>query len=184
MRNPPIEELRKALAGFPNAEEVTALVEQSYRPGVTMGAGFQALIKNLLGSMGLIFIDPLEPAIREIAAPFMARALEAAPELKAKLLERNKELEAAGYHAQVHIEPKTSLFFLLEKGERTTLRHKDSEYAQLRDRARDISPNALLRPVMQDYLMPTVAYIGGPAELAYLAQSRVFTTRCWAGCRW
>jgi bacillithiol synthase len=171
--DPPVEELRKALAGFPNAEEVTALVEQSYRPGVTMGAGFQALIKNILGNMGLIFIDPLEPAIRDIAAPFMARALEAAPELKAKLLERNKELEAAGYHAQVYIEPKTSLFFLLENGERTTLRHKDSEYAQLRDRAHDISPNALLRPVMQDYLMPTVAYIGGPAELAYLAQSRV-----------
>jgi bacillithiol biosynthesis cysteine-adding enzyme BshC len=171
--HPPIEELRNALGGLPHAEEVTALVEQSYRPGATMGAGFQALIKNLLGSMGLIFIDPLEPAIRDIAAPFMAVALEAAPDLKAKLLERNKELESAGYHAQVHIEPKTSLFFLLENGERTTLRHKDSEYIQLRDRARDISPNALLRPVMQDYLMPTVAYIGGPAELAYLAQSRV-----------
>jgi bacillithiol biosynthesis cysteine-adding enzyme BshC len=170
---PPIEELRKALGGFPYSEEVASLVEQSYRPGVTMGAGFQALIKNLLGGMGLIFIDPLEPAIREIAAPFMVQALEAAPELKAKLLERNKELAAAGYHAQVHIEPKTSLFFLLDQGERTTLRHKDSEYAQLRDRARDISPNALLRPVMQDYLMPTVAYVGGPAELAYLAQSRV-----------
>jgi bacillithiol biosynthesis cysteine-adding enzyme BshC len=170
---PPIEELRKALDGFPYAQEVADLVEQSYRPGATMGAGFQALIKNLLGGMGLIFIDPLDPAIREIAAPFMVKALEAAPELKAKLLERNKELAAAGYHAQVHIEPKTSLFFLLDQGERTTLRHKDSEYAQLRDRARDISPNALLRPVMQDYLMPTVAYVGGPAELAYLAQSRV-----------
>jgi bacillithiol biosynthesis cysteine-adding enzyme BshC len=171
--HPPIDELRKAFAGFPNADEVISLVEQSYRPGVTMGAAFQALIQNLLKGMGLIFIDPLEPAVREIAAPFMVKALEAAPELKAKLLERNKELETAGYHAQVHIEPKTSLFFLLDHGERTTLRHKDSEYAQLRDRARDISPNALLRPVMQDYLMPTVAYIGGPAELAYLAQSRV-----------
>ena len=170
--HPPIDELRKALAGFPHADEVAELVEQSYRPGITMGAGFQALIKSILGGMGLIFIDPLEPAIREIAAPFMVSALEAAPELKAKLLERNKELEASGYHAQVHIEPKTSLFFLLDQGERTTLRHKDSEYAQLRDRAHDISPNALLRPVMQDYLMPTVAYVGGPAELAYLAQSR------------
>ncbi len=103
----------------------------------------------------------------------MAEALKAAPELKSKLLEKNKELSALGYHAQVHIEPKTSLFFLMEHGERTTLRHKDSEYAQFSDRAADISPNALLRPVMQDYLMPTVAYVGGPAELAYFAQSRV-----------
>jgi bacillithiol biosynthesis cysteine-adding enzyme BshC len=173
LAQPPIDELRKTLHGFPFGEEVASLVEQSYRPGVTMGQGFQALIKNLLAGMGLIFIDPLEPAIREIAAPFMVKALEAAPELKAKLLERNRELVGSGYHAQVHIEPQTSLFFLLDQGERTTLRHKDSEYSQLRDRACDISPNALLRPVMQDYLMPTVAYVGGPAELAYLAQSRV-----------
>ena len=90
---------------------------------------------------------------------------------------RNRELEAAGYHAQVHIEEKTSLFFLLEKGERVPLRRKDSEFGELRDRAADVSPNALLRPVVQDFLLPTVAYIGGPAELAYLAQSQVIYDR-------
>lgn len=173
IEKPPIDELRRVLAGFPHADEIADLVAQAYRPGVTMGAAFKALLQSLFHDMGLIFIDPLDPAIREIAEPFMRTALEAAPELKAKLLDRNKELEAAGYHAQVHIEPKTSLFFLMRNGERTTLRNKDSEYAQLAGQARDISPNALLRPVMQDYLMPTVAYIGGPAELAYLAQSRV-----------
>jgi bacillithiol biosynthesis cysteine-adding enzyme BshC len=173
IEKPPIEELRNALRGFANADEVVAMVERAYKPGATMGSGFQALLKQILQSLGLIFIDPLDPAIRKIAAPFMAEALAAAPELKAKLLEKNKELASLGYHAQVHIEPKTSLFFLMENGERTTLRHKDSEYAQFQDRAADISPNALLRPVMQDYLMPTVAYVGGPAELAYFAQSRV-----------
>ena len=82
-------------------------------------------------------------------------------------------MEAAGYHAQVHLEDKTSLFFLLENGERVPLRVKESEFASLHDRAAEISPNALLRPVMQDYLLPTCAYVGGPAELAYLAQSQV-----------
>jgi len=170
---PPIAELREALKGLPYADEAVALVERAYHPGVTLGEGFQALIQDLLSGMGLIFVDPLDPALRTITAPLMAQALAAAPELKAKLLERNKQLTAAGYHAQVHIEPKTSLFFLIDKGERTTLRYKDSEYTQFQDRAQDISPNALLRPVMQDYMMPTAAYIGGPAELAYLAQSRV-----------
>ena len=88
-------------------------------------------------------------------------------------MERDKQLTAAGYHAQVHVDAQTSLFFLLENGERVPVRRKDSDYSDLADRAAEVSPNALLRPVMQDYLLPTVAYIGGPGELAYLAQSEV-----------
>ncbi len=167
---PPIDELRQALAGFEHSDEVVAAVEQAYRPGVTMGAGFRALLKKLLGQIGILTLDPLDRGVRSIGAPFMASALEAAPELKSALLDRNAELAAAGYHAQVHVDSKTSLFFLLENGERVALRQKDPDLAAL-------SPNALLRPVWQDYLLPTVAYVGGPAELAYLAQSRVIYDR-------
>src|SRR5579859_5961950 len=174
---PPLDELRRLLGGFPHADDVLAVVEAAYPPGVTMGAGFKALLKTLLAKLDLIFLDPLDPAIRKIGAPLLAEALSAAPELKARLLERNRELTAAGYHAQVHIEPKSSLFFLLENGERVQLRRKDTEYAGLADRAAEISPNALLRPVFEDYLLPTVAYIGGPGELAYLAQSQVIYDR-------
>jgi uncharacterized protein YllA (UPF0747 family) len=102
--------------------------------------------------------------------------------LSKALLARNQELDQAGYHAQVHIEESTSLFFLLEDGKRLALRRSNGEYQQqgrhfsvvdLQARAHEISPNALLRPVVQDFMLPTVAYIGGPAELAYLAQSQV-----------
>jgi bacillithiol synthase len=173
----PMEELRRALQGFAHGEEVIAMVGDAYKNGVTMGAGFRALLEKLLAPLGLIFLDPLDPEIRKIGAPLIVEALDAAGELKARLLERTKELEAAGYHAQVHLEDKTSLFFLLENGERLPLRVKESEYGSLRDRAAEISPNALLRPVMQDYLLPTCAYVGGPAELAYLAQSQVIYDR-------
>jgi bacillithiol synthase len=169
----PMDELRRALNGFPHAEEVIAMVGDAYPGGVTMGVGFRALLQKLLAPLGLIFLDPLDPEVRKIGAPLIADALRAAPELKSRLLARTKELEAAGYHAQVHLEDKTSLFFLLENGERVPLRVKESEFASLHDRAAEISPNALLRPVMQDYLLPTCAYVGGPAELAYLAQSQV-----------
>jgi bacillithiol synthase len=174
---PPVEELAAALAEFPFGGEVTALVREAYRPGVTMGAAFRTLLGKLLSKLDLVFLDPLDPAIRKIGAPIVAEALSAAPELKARLMARNRELEAAGYHAQVHLEEKTSLFFLLENGERAPLRRKDSEYKELRDRAAEVSPNALLRPVVQDFLLPTVAYVGGPAELAYLAQSNVIYDR-------
>ena len=178
VEHPPIDELRKALSGFEYGEEIAAIVAEAYQPGVTMGAGFRALLTKLLGRIGILVLDPLfDPHLRAAGAPFMAAALAAAPELKSALLNRNKELAAAGYHAQVNIEANSSLFFLLDKGERTTLRMKDSEYASLQDRAADVSPNALLRPVWQDYLFPTVAYVGGPAELAYLAQSQVIYDR-------
>ncbi len=174
---PPINELRRVLKGMPFADEVLAAVEQAYAPGVTpgttMGASFQALMQSLTRNLGLIFLDPLDPAIRAIAAPLIAKAVRSAKEIKPRLIERDKQLQAAGYHAQVHVDAQTSLFFLLEKGERVPVRRKDSDYSDLADRAAEVSPNALLRPVMQDYLLPTVAYIGGPGELAYLAQSEV-----------
>jgi bacillithiol synthase len=177
VEHPPIDQLRIALAGFPYGGEVAAAVADAYKPGVTMGAGFRALLVKLLGRIGMLVVDPLDPQLRDIGAPFMAEALDAAPDLKSALLTRNKELAAAGYHAQVNIEANSSLFFLLENDERATLREKDAEFAALKDRAADVSPNALLRPVWQDYLFPTIAYVGGPGELAYFAQSQVIYHR-------
>jgi bacillithiol synthase len=137
-----------------------------------MGAGFRNLLSKLLGRIGMLVLDPLDPQLREIGAPFMEQALAAAPDLKAALLHRGKELAAAGYHAQVNVEAKSSLFFLLEEnGERVTLRNTVPKNLAA------VSPNALLRPVWQDYLLPTVAYVGGPAELAYFAQSQVIYDR-------
>ena len=177
LEHPPAAELRKALAGFANGEEIAAAVADAYKPGATMGAGFRALLVKLLGRIGMLVVDPLDPQLRNIGAPFMAEALAAAPDLKPALLHRNRELAEAGYHAQVNIEENSSLFFLLENGERVTLRKKDAEFAALQDRAAEVSPNALLRPVWQDYLFPTVAYVGGPGELAYFAQSQVIYSR-------
>jgi bacillithiol biosynthesis cysteine-adding enzyme BshC len=177
VEHPPIAELRKALAGFAHGDEVAAAVAQAYQHGMTMGAGFRALLVKLLGRIGMLTVDPLDPQLRNVGAPFMAEALAAAPDLKQALLARNKVLAAAGYHAQVNIEENSSLFFLLEHAERVTLRKKDTEFAALQDRAADVSPNALLRPVWQDYLFPTVAYVGGPGELAYFAQSQVIYDR-------
>jgi bacillithiol biosynthesis cysteine-adding enzyme BshC len=172
LAEPPVDELRAALHGFPFADEVTAMVAEAYPRGVTLGAGFRALLKRLLGAIGVLTLDPLDARVRAIGAPLMAEALRQSDDLNRELLERNQSLAAAGYHAQVLVDAKTSLFFVLEKGERVPLRASGNDCP-----AEALSPNALLRPVWQDYLLPTVAYAGGPAEIAYFAQSRVIYDR-------
>jgi len=180
--SPPIRELRAAMHGLPYGEEVADLVEETYRAGSTMGKAFSELLRRLLSGFDILQVDPMLPAFRELAAPALRSAVERAPELTERVLERNAALSAAGYHAQVHIEPQTSFVFLLENGKRLTLRRNGLEYTlngrrftteELMERAASLSPNAALRPVIQDSMLPTVAYIGGPAETAYLAQSAV-----------
>lgn len=182
----PTDQLREALAAFPYGDRVAELVARAYVPGATMGAAFEQLLRTLLDKWGILYVDPLNPALRHIAAPVLSDALTHAHELKKDLLQRNKELEEAGYHAQVHIEAQTSLFFLLDGDRRISLRPQNGDYASkdrvysiadLVARADQLSPNALLRPVVQDYLLPTVSYVGGPAELAYMAQSQVLYRR-------
>ena len=179
---PPIGELRNVLGDFPFADEVAALVGDCYAGGRTMGEAFGALLDRLFSGYGLLQVDPMAQAMRELAAPAIRAALEVAPELTAQLLERNQALAAAGYHAQVHVEDHTSLVFLLENSRRLQLHRRGREYLlngrrlsteELMTRAADLSPNALLRPVVQDSILPTAAYVGGPAELAYLAQAEV-----------
>ena len=183
----PIGQLRSALAGLPFAGETVALVERAYRPGEsspgqTMGSAFAAFIRELFAPYGLLLIDPMEPAIRAIAAPLMREAVERMPELADALIARSRDLVERGYHAQVLVDNKTSLAFLLEDGHRVALRRSGDVFsaprrkystAELAANAEHLSPNALLRPVIQDFLLPTAAYVGGPAELAYLAQSQV-----------
>jgi bacillithiol biosynthesis cysteine-adding enzyme BshC len=177
---PPVRELRAAMHGLPFGEEVADLVQETYRDGSTMGRAFSELLRRLLAQFDVPYLDPMLPAFRTLAAPALAAAVAAAPDLTSGVLARNHELAAAGYHAQVHVEDHTSFVFLLENGKRLALRRTGDEYVQnsrrftsreLMDRAASLSPNAILRPVIQDSMLPTVAYIGGPAEIAYLAQS-------------
>jgi uncharacterized protein YllA (UPF0747 family) len=107
-----------------------------------------------------------------LAAPVLAQALAKIPELVGLLLARNRELEGRGYHAQVLVEKSSTLLFTLDGGRRAPLR--DSSLAATAGLPPEhLSPNALLRPVVQDYIMPTVATVMGPAEVAYMAQSEV-----------
>jgi bacillithiol synthase len=163
-------------------------LEATYTPGATFAQAFGKLLASIFADDGLILIDAADRRYHALGAPVLRYAIEHAAELESALFERNKLLEARGYHAQVLVAPASSLLFLIddETGARLALKRKNEYWttgkksfftpdllAILESAPERISPNALLRPVFQDFLLPTAAYIGGPAEIAYFAQSQV-----------
>lgn len=165
------------------------VLEQSYTPDATFTQAFGRLIAGIFAAHGLIVIDAAARGFHALGAPVLKQAIVQADELHAALVARDKELAEAGYHSQVLVGPQSSLLFLIdqETGARLPLRRKDAEnwtagkkayraselLEILQAEPERLSPNALLRSVFQDYILPTSAYIGGPAEIAYFAQSQV-----------
>jgi bacillithiol synthase len=157
----------------------------------TFGGAFARLMARLFAAQGLIVMDAAGRDFHALGASTLRYAIEHAEELETALLERSGELEADGYHAQVLVKDGASLLFLVSTldgvPERQALRRMaDGTWKAgfklystadllgiLEAEPERLSPNALLRPVFQDSVLPTAAYIGGPAEVAYFAQSAV-----------
>ena len=159
---------------------------ESYGPQETYGSAFGKLFSRLFREQGLILVDPLDPALHKIAAPVFRRVLDRREALINELLQRGKDLDQAGYGAQVKVTAKHTLLFHLNGAGRESISATDEGFSTETARWRGqelvqsvegephkFSANALLRPVVQDYLFPTVAYVGGPAEISYFAQSEV-----------
>ncbi len=165
------------------------LLRESYASGKTLAQAFGTLLTKVFADQGLIVMDASSRQFHKLGAPVLRLAIERADELESALMARSEELVTAGYHAQVLVTPGQSLLFLLDEqsGARLPLRRTadGSWKAGLRSYTTEdllkvlegaperLSPNALLRPVFQDSILPTAAYIGGPAEIAYFAQSAV-----------
>lgn len=162
--------------------------------GATLASAFGKLMAKIFGPQGLIIVDAASREFHAMGASTLQYAIDHAEELRHKLLARTDELTQNGYHAQVLVSEASSLLFLLDRetGERLALRpvndpsedetrwragshvfSKDDLLKILEESPERLSPNALLRPVFQDTVLPTAAYVGGPAEIAYFAQSEV-----------
>ncbi len=98
--------------------ETSILLAECYRPGETFGTAFAKLFARLFGDLGVILLDGSDPELDEIAAPLYRQAIERAPEINRLLLQRDRELQAAGYHQQVRITNSSSLFFVMREGSR------------------------------------------------------------------
>jgi bacillithiol synthase len=188
---PDIEALVEAAASLLGPSDVSEWLRQSYRSHETLGSGFGRLFARLFSDWGVILLDGFDPELDEIAEPIYRAAVERAVQIDEALLIRGRELESAGYHQQVKVTPSSTLLFTFREGARTVIHRRvngdssmdflvgeeritQSELLRRISAAPDqFSPNVLLRPVVQDYLFPTLAYAGGAAEVAYFAQAAV-----------
>jgi bacillithiol biosynthesis cysteine-adding enzyme BshC len=178
-----VAELRQALPASPNRDALVEQVAAAYQPGRSLSDAFARLVSALLP--GLVVLDPADPALKALAAPVLAREILEESPTSRLALETADALLAAGYHQQVPVRPGFLNVFAYLDGERRALGCQDGTVEvrgtgkRLRlEEARRLldedptawSPGVLLRPIVQDALLPTAAYVGGPAEIAYHAQ--------------
>jgi len=162
------------------------ILHETYTPVATYSSAFAGLFARIFADHGLILLDPLDERLHRVAAPILQEALAQRDELNELLLRRGKELDHAGYDVQVKVTSHSTLLFTLEDGKRKVITAGNGNFTsgsaplprenwlrRVEVSPEKFSPNALFRPVVQDFLLPTVAYFGGPSEIAYFAQSQV-----------
>lgn len=166
--------------------EILAALAEAYAPGRSLLEAFARWITYLLGDFGLVLFDPTDPALRRLAIPVFQREIEGRSPSTQAALQASAALEQAGFFAQVPQRAgRCNLFYVDEhrhglewhEGEFVTtggeMRWSSAELLQrIANTPQSFSTNVITRPILQDTLLPTVAYIGGPAEIAYFAQLR------------
>jgi len=172
--------------------EAAQYLRESYCPGETLGSAFARFYARVFAEWGVILLDASDGELDRVAEPIYRASVVRADELATLLLARGETIEGAGYHQQVKVTQSSVLLFMLQDGARMPIQRrvegdgtefvvgseagaKKFSQADLLDRISSnpelFSPNVLLRPIVEDYLLPTLAYTGGSAETAYFAQA-------------
>lgn len=179
-----LDALEQSLAPTEFRADIMAALRRAYRPGVGMADAFGIWLEEVLGPRGLVVYDSSDPATKPLVSRVFARELSAPGRTARLAAQAGADLVARGYHSQVHANNDTLALFRLHPGRRS-IRQQDGQLVigeervsaatlelEARERPAGFSPNVLLRPIVQDTLFPTVCYVAGPNELAYLGQLR------------
>lgn len=190
LRNGAAEAVDEFIGYLPQTDfsgEYFTLLRQAFGPGRTIAEGFHTTLQRLLGRFGIFFTDGVLPAVKQASLPVLLAELDRAEELEGVLRATSSALDEAGYGLQVPIlEGGVNLFLegpagreriyredggyrLRTSGERLT---GDDIRARVAEDPSVLSPNVLLRPVVESTIFPTLSYVGGPGEMAYFAQLR------------
>jgi bacillithiol biosynthesis cysteine-adding enzyme BshC len=183
------EHLQELTAGLEHPDESGLRVLQAAYDDATLTDGMGRLLAAVLGPRGLLVIEGMDARLKSLALPLWEQILSAGPRLTELLHARAGELTGAGWNAPMTPTPDSYLFYLSRDHRRAAVsydgrvRHPDGRTEQMSvDQLRQLirsdpdamSPKAALRPVYQDFLLPTIAYVAGPGEMDYHAQLTPF----------
>src|SRR5262245_256593 len=185
-----IEKVRAQFLGtLPNSEfrqQIDGILAKSYYPGNSFAQAFGQVMSALFANYGLILIDPQDERLKQLVKPVFETVVSRGRQARDMVTERSQRLVAAGYQAQVQMEDEASLLFVEDEGKRKALIRENGLFKirgqnstltpeelllWARQSPQRMSPNVLLRPVVQDYLLPTLTCVAGPSEIAYLTQA-------------
>ncbi|MBZ0204284.1 MAG: bacillithiol biosynthesis cysteine-adding enzyme BshC [Ignavibacteria bacterium] len=177
------EQLRSNLLDTDFKDKVMTLITGHYKEGNDYKTAFAGLMNDLFRGYGVVFIDPSDHEVKRLLTPVFEKELTSSPKLCETIITTSAELEK-NYDLQV--KPKVINIFFLHNGNRLLIEPRDGGKFALKNSKRRFegeellnilqespelfSPNVVLRPICQDYLLPTVAYVGGPGEISYFAQ--------------
>jgi bacillithiol biosynthesis cysteine-adding enzyme BshC len=182
-----LDELEQLLPATEFRGGLVAQLRRAYAPGVGMAEAFGRWMEHVLGDRGLIVYDSSDPSSKPLAGEVFARELSMPGQTARLAALAGSDLVARGYHSQVHTQDDGLALFHLDgdQGGRRAIRQQDGQFLigdtrfamsalvqQATQSPAGFSPNVLLRPVVQDTLFPTICYVAGPNELAYLGQLR------------
>jgi bacillithiol synthase len=184
-----VDEFLRHLPQTDFSDEYFTLLRGAFGPGRTLADGFHATLQHLLGRFGVFFTDGVLPAVKEASLPMLLEELDRAAELEGVLRTTAEEIERAGFALQVPILEGGVNLFLEGPAGRERIYREDGAYRlrtsgerltrdEIRQRAENdptvLSPNVLMRPVVESTLFPTLAYVAGPGEMAYFGQLREY----------
>jgi len=163
---PQLERLRSACGSAPHARYFEA-ARSAYATGDTVGGAYVALMRSLLEPLGVAVLDASHPSVGGAARPLLLEALQRASAVGQAGAQRAAGIRAAGFEPQVEDDRGLSLVFVVEQGLKRRLSIAEAAAAP----SAALAPNVLLRPVVERELLPSVAYVAGPGELAYFSQA-------------
>jgi bacillithiol biosynthesis cysteine-adding enzyme BshC len=187
-----IDEYASSWADGPCSAGFREQLTGAYAAGGSISSAFGLAMMRLFEDRGLVLFDPLDAEAKQAARPVFDRAFKQADLLRSELHANGRRLKKLGFHSQAAIPEDSTLLFLHHNGERRALVKHGAEFALKNSRVRwstselsllvqdepeKLSPNVLLRPLVQDHLFPTAAYVAGPGEVAYYAQIRALYDR-------
>ncbi len=161
-------------------------LERHYRPDTDLASAFARAVSDLLGPLGLVVFQPTHAAAKRAMAPWVLRLLESAAPLNHALVATAEDLQRGGRPAPVTVGDGATMVMiegplgrdrlLLDSGAYVARRSgerwtQDALTRLATDEAQRLSPNVLARPAVEAAVLPTIAYVAGPGELAYLPQA-------------